>query len=74
MTSSNRQQREKPVGKPTFRSALVITAVSLLLLLLDVLFSFWGPGLWITAGGILGMIGICGLAQALVIALFVGRR
>jgi len=74
MSQRNQRPREALSGKPTLKMALAITALSLLLLLLDALLSFWGQGWWITVGGVLGMIGICGLAQALVIALFTGRR
>ncbi|HEY3230258.1 MAG TPA: hypothetical protein VGJ87_13630 [Roseiflexaceae bacterium] len=61
-------------GKPTRKTALIVTGVSLVFLILDALLSIWGDGFWSAAGGMFGIIGISGLALALVIALFAGRR
>ena len=58
----------------TMRMALTVTALSLGFLVLGVVFSLWGPERWLTIAGICGMIGITGLAQALLITLFALRR
>ena len=58
----------------TPRMAIIVTIISLTLLILGTALSFWLRGVGATIGGLFGLIGLTGLAQALIIALAARRR
>jgi len=58
-----------PKTKFTLRMAVIVTGASLVCLILGTLLTIWGQRFGTVAGGVLGLIGITGLAQALIIAL-----
>jgi hypothetical protein len=58
----------------TLRMAAIVTVASLVCLVLGTLLTIWGPRFAVAAGGLFGLIGITGLAQAVIIALVARRR
>ena len=58
----------------TLRTAVIVTVASLVCLILGTLLTIWGQQFGTVVGGIFGLIGITGLAQAVIIALVARRR
>jgi hypothetical protein len=58
----------------TFRTAVIVTVASLICLFLGTLLTIRGPRFAVAAGGLFALIGITGLAQAVLIALVARRR
>jgi hypothetical protein len=61
-------------NKMTLRTAVIVSVASLVCLILGTLLTIWGQRFAVAAGGLFGLIGIAGLAQAVLIALIARRR
>jgi hypothetical protein len=61
-------------NKMTVRTAAIVTVASLACLIVGTLLTIWGQRFAVAAGGLFGLIGIAGLAQAVLIALIARRR
>ena len=58
----------------TVRTAAIVTVASLACLIVGTLLTIWGQRFAVAARGLFGLIGIAGLAQAVLIALIARRR
>jgi hypothetical protein len=58
----------------TVRTAAIVTVAALACLIVGALLTIWGQWFAVAAGGLFGLIGIAGLAQAVLIALIARRR
>jgi uncharacterized membrane protein len=61
-------------NKMTVRTAAIVSVASLVCLILGTLLTIWGQRFAVAAGGLFGLIGIAGLAQAVLVALIARRR
>ena len=74
VNGKNEQRMQPPGTRFTLRMAIIVTIVSLTFLILGTAISVWLRGIGATIGGLFGLIGLTGLAQAVIIALAARRR